>query len=327
MSTAKERMAAIRAAYADPTPSGPRENFTNKYYPFWNMKAGQRAVIRFLPDLDGKNPRMFMVEKVSHNLTINGQKKTVPCLSMYGDDCPVCKVSQDYYKVNDKINGKKYWRKKQYIAQALVIEDPLPADADSGETHQGQVRHIALGYQLYNIIKEAFASEDDPLEDAPQSFEGGYDFIIKKTEQGEYSTYTMGTKFHSKQRPLSEEELVVAEEGMIELATLLPKHPGVEKVRAMLNADLNGEDYQDDSKRGSSASDDADDEAPAPRAPAKPAARPAATKVVEDESPFVEPKTVVKTSAKPAVPAEEFSDVDDMLAAIQARRKAAAAAK
>lgn len=327
MSTAKERMAAIRAAYADPTPSGPRENFTNKYYPFWNMKAGQRAVIRFLPDLDGKNPRMFMVEKVSHNLTINGQKKTVPCLSMYGDDCPVCKVSQDYYKVNDKINGKKYWRKKQYIAQALVIEDPLPADADSGETHQGQVRHIALGYQLYNIIKEAFASEDDPLEDAPQSFEGGYDFIIKKTEQGEYSTYTMGTKFHSKQRPLSEEELVVAEEGMIELATLLPKHPGVEKVRAMLNADLNGEDYQDDSKRGSSASDDADDETPAPRAPAKPAARPAATKVVEDESPFVEPKTVVKTQAKPAAPAEEFSDVDDMLAAIQARRKAAAAAK
>jgi gp32 DNA binding protein like len=327
MSTAKERLAALRGAFGDNQQGGPREQFTNKYYPFWNMKAGQRAVIRFLPDRDESNPRMFMVEKVSHNLTINGQKKTVPCLSMYGEDCPVCKVSQDYYKVNDKINGKKYWRKKQYVAQALIVEDPLPADGETGETHQGQVRHIALGYQLYNIIKEAFASEDDPLDDAPQSLDGGYDFIIKKTEQGEYSTYTMGSKFHSKQRALSEEELAIAEEGMIELATLLPKNPGVEKVYAMLNADLNGEDYQDDKRGGSAPAGDDEDE-PAPRA--KPAAsRPAPAKAAEDDEPPFEPtpKAAPKAPVKAAAAAEDFNDVDDMLAAIQARRKAAAAAK
>lgn len=318
-------LAALRAQFGDQQQGGPRETFTNKYYPFWNMKPGHRAVIRFLPDRDEKNPRMFMVEKVSHNLTINGQKKTVPCLSMYGEDCPICKVSQDYYKVNDKINGKKYWRKKQYIAQALIVEDPLPADGETGQTHQGQVRHIALGYQLYNIIKEAFASEDDPLDDVPQSFDGGYDFIIKKTEQGEYSTYTMGTKFHSKQRPLTEEELVVAEEGMIELATLLPKNPGVEKVRAMLNADLNGEDYQDDNRRGGGDEGD-DDEAPARRPAARPApaAKPAASKpaAADDDEPPFEPTP--RPVAKPAAPAADAgeSDVDAMLAQIRARRQA-----
>jgi hypothetical protein len=316
MSTAKEKLAAIRAQFGDQQ-SGPREQFTNKYYPFWNMKAGQRAVIRFLPDKDESNSRGFLVEKVSHNLLINGQKKTVACLSMYGEDCPICKVSQDYYKVNDKINGKKYWRKKQYIAQALVLEDPLPADKDTGLTHQGEVRHIALGYQLYNIIKEAFASEDDPLDASPDDFADGYDFIIKKTEQGEYSTYTMGTKFHSKQRSLSEDELVVVEEGMIELKTLLPKNPGVEKVRAMLNADLNGEDYQDEGRKESSG-----DSEPAPRVAARPAPARAAAPADEDDDPPFEPDPKPVKAVKAAVTEEGSSDVDAMLAQIRARRAA-----
>lgn len=319
------RLAALRAQFGEQQQGGSRESFTNKYYPFWNMKPGQRAVIRFLPDRDTNNPRMFMVEKVSHALTINGQKKTVPCLSMYGEDCPICKVSQDYYKVNDKINGKKYWRKKQYIAQALIVEDPLPADAETGTTHQGQVRYIALGYQLYNIIKEAFASEDDPLDDSPDSFENGYDFIIKKTEQGDYSTYTMGTKFHSKQRALTEDELAVAEEGMIELATLLPKHPGTEKVRAMLNADLNGEDYQDGERRSGDHDGvgDDDDTPPARPTSAKSAAPARAAKPAADDPPFEpDPTPVAKPTTKATTADEGSSDVDAMLAAIRARRAA-----
>lgn len=314
MSTAKEKLAAIRAQFGDQQ-SGTRETFTNNYYPFWDMKPGQRAVIRFLPDRDENNSRGFMVEKVSHNLMINGQKKTVPCLSMYGEDCPVCKVSQDYYKVNDKINGKKYWRKKQYIAQALVIEDPLPANKETGLTHQGEVRHIALGYQLYNIIKEAFASEDDPLEASPDDFEEGYDFIIKKTEQGDYATYTVGTKFHSKQRALTETELAIVDEKMIELKTLLPKNPGVEKVRALLNADLNGEDYQEEGRKSSS-----DDAAPSPAPRSAP--RVAAPPEDDDDLPFDPDPKPARAAAKVAAVEEGSSDVDQMLAQIRARRAA-----
>lgn len=311
MSNAK--LAALRAQFGGNQQGEPREQFTNKYYPFWNMKPGQRAVIRFLPDRDDSNPRGFLVEKVSHTLTINGQSKSVPCLSMYGDDCPICKLSQDYYKVNDKVNGKKYWRKKQYIAQALIVEDPLPADQQTGESHQGQVRHIALGYQLYNIIKEAFASEDDPLEGVPYDFNEGYDFIIKKTEQGDYSTYTMGTKFHSKQRALSEVEVEVVESDMIELKTLLPKHPGLEKVQAMLNADLNGEDYSDDNQRAA--------------APAPSRAKPAFTPDDDDDMPFTPPARASAPAPAPkAAPAESSADtdVDDMIATIRARRQARA---
>lgn len=309
MTTAKDKLAALKAQFGSQKEGGAQggTQFVNNYYPFWNMKTGQRAVLRFLPDKDESNIRGFLVEKTTHNLFINGQKKTVPCLSMYGEDCPVCKISQDYYKSKDEVNGKKYWRKKQYLAQALIVEDPLPANPETGETHQGKVRAIALGYQIYNIIKEAFASEDDPLEGIPYDFEDGYDFVIKRTDQGEYPSYTTGTKFLSKQRALSEEELAVVQEGMVELKTLLPKNPGFDKVQAQLSADLNGEDYVDDSK-------------PAPRA-AAPKPAPAQD---DDDVPFTpSPKPAAKAAAPKAAPVAESAgdeDVDEMLAQIRARR-------
>lgn len=307
----KRTLESLKAAFgSSDKEGGDKPGFTNNYYPFWKLETGQRAVIRFLPDADDSNPRGFLVEKVFHNLTINGEKKTVPCLSMYGEECPICKVSQAYYKAKDDTNGKKYWRKKQYIAQALIVEDPLPPDATSGETHAGKVRYFALGYQIYNIIKEAFAAEDDPLEGVPYDFHDGYDFIIKKSEKGGYADYSVGTKFFSKQRGLDEDEIVVVEEGMIELDTLLPKNPGVEKVQAMLDADLGGGDYSEGGKSE-------DDEEFVPRTPAKkPAPRD------EDDTPPAKPAP--KAPPKPAAGDDDGdSDVDAMLAAIRSRRQSA----
>lgn len=315
----KRTLADLKAAYASTEREGGQQ-FTNNYYPFWNMKTGERAVVRFLPDKNEDNPRGFLVEKVFHNLEINGKKRMVPCLSMYGEECPVCKVSQDYYKNKDETNGKKYWRKKQYIAQVIVVEDPLPADENTGETHEGKVRFLTLGWQLYNVVKEAFASEDEPLEGVPYDFEDGYDFIIKKSEQGNYASYQVGSKFMGKQRALGDEELEIVEEGLTDLTTLLPKNPGLEKVQAMLNADLNNENFEDGDN---SDSDESDEEAPAPKA--KPTPKPTAkpTKKVVDEEEAPAPKATKKApKADESDDEAGMTDVDEMLAAIRARRNA-----
>lgn len=292
MTTAKKSLASLKSAFGgDEKPETTGTKFTNNYYPFWSMNSGQRAVVRFLPDLNESNPRGFLVEKVTHSLTINGQKRSIPCLSMFNEDCPICKISQAYYKAKDDINGKKYWKSRQSLGQVLVVEDPLPPD-ENGETHVGKVRMISLGFQILNIIKEAFAS--DELEGIPYDFEDGYDFIIKKTESGGYAGYAVGTKFSNKQRALTATELEAAEAGMIDLATLLPKHPGLEKVQAQLDAEMNGEEYTDTPTNST-------------------------------------PKTTTKTDELPFVPTasdtEEASgddNVDDMLAQIRARRKKSA---
>lgn len=314
----KLSLAALKGAFAQEQKESSGGNFNNNYYPFWDMQVGQRCVVRFLPDLNENNPRGFLVEKVTHNLTVNGQRRTVPCLSMYEEDCPVCKVSQDYYKAKDDVNGKKYWKKRQYIAQALIVEDPLEADKDSGENHEGKVRAISLGFQIYNIIKEAFGS--DELDAIPYDFADGYDFIIKKTEQGQYASYAVGTKFANKPRGLTDAELEAAEAGMVDLATLLPANPGEEFIRTRLNADLNGEDLEEGSGKPAArkpAGKDADDEefetARKPAAKAKPA--------VEDEDEEVAPAPKAKPAAKAAA-SDDDSSVDDMLAAIRARRAA-----
>lgn len=301
--TNKRSLSSLKSAFGgeDNQNQNQGQQYTNNYYPFWSMAVGQRAIVRFLPDLNQSNPRGFLVEKVTHTLTINGQVKKIPCLSMYEEDCPICKISQAYYKAKDEVNGKKYWKKRQYLGQALVVEDPLPA-GDDGESHEGKVRMIALGFQIYNIIKESFAS--DELEGIPYDFEEGYDFIIKKTEQGSYATYAVGTKFANRQRSLTEEELAVAEAGMIDLATLLPKNPGSAKVQAMLDAEMNGEDYND-----SGVTDNTPDED-------TPVRRPAASKPAPQKDVAWEDKPA---ASAPASAGDE--NVDDMLAQIRARRK------
>jgi hypothetical protein len=295
-------MADLKAAYANKTPeTNTNQGFSNNYYPFWNMKVGERAVVRFLPDANENNPRGFLEERLSHNLDINGQRRTIPCLTMYGEECPICKISQAFYKANDKINGKKYWKSKQHIGQVIVVEDPLLPNEETGEKHTGQLRYITLSYQIYNIIKEAFAS--DELESIPYDYENGYDFIIKKTEQGGYASYAVGTKFANKPRSLSETELQIVDEKLIELNTLLPRHPGTEKVQAMLDAEMNGEEYVDDSR-------------PSTTPPAsRPAKQVPPTAANEDEKPSTSAPVVDSTE-------EGSSDVEAMLASIKARRAA-----
>lgn len=237
----------LRNAFKNNQNDGGGNSRPNNYYPFWNMNDGSQAIVRFLPDADKNNPMGFMVEKLMHTLTINGENKSVPCLRMYGEDCPICKASSAFYKQDDRANGKKYWRKKQHIAQALIVEDALDPDPESGETHEGTVRFLALGFQIFNVIKDTFESGE--LEEVPFAYENGTNFAIKKTRQGEYPSYSL-SKFVRSPSDLTEDQIAYVQDQLIDLKTLLPQHPGTEKVEAMLEAALTGGEYQSDEDTG-----------------------------------------------------------------------------
>lgn len=292
---ASSRLEKLRANMSKNTEQ--KERRPSNYYPFFAMELDESATIRFLPDQNEENPLDFVIEKVMHNLIINGEKKNVPCMSMYGEDCPICKVSQAFYKEKNEAEGKKYWRKKQHIAQALVMEDPLPADKETGETHVGKVRFLNIGYQLYGLIEETFKS--DELDEVPYDYDEGCNFVIKKTLQGKYNTYGVGSRFARKTTALTKEEVAIAEEGMVDLATLLPKKPDVEELERLLQAALTGGDYDNASS------------APAPKKET-PAPAPKAEASEEEEE-----------SSTPEAAADDSSDddVDDVMAAIKARRK------
>jgi hypothetical protein len=151
---------------------------------------------------------------------------------------------------------------------------------------------------LFNIIKEAFESGE--LDEVPFAYEGGTDFIIKKSKQGEYSTYALGSKFARKSRDLTDDEIALAQDQIVDLSTLLPQPIGEEKMHSMLEAAMNGTPLSDE-----------DSSAPAPAAPSKPA------------------MTATESAASSTDDSDSDEDggndeADQILAAIRSRRKAKA---
>lgn len=306
--------------------------YSSDIYPFWQMEIGQQAKVRILPDLNEDNPFLFYVDKLEHKISINGEDKKIPCRAMHGEECPICDLSRKYYKEEGKgsKNGKYYYRSKTSLVRVLVVEDPLPANAETGETYEGKVLNTQFGYQLMEKIKEQISSDD--LGDFTDLNEG-YDFIIKKTPQGEYGTYAVGSGFA--RRPSAVDPDIQEKIELIDLSTLLPRDYGYEKVHNMLSAHLNGEDYVEDGE----------DEAP--KKASKPAAKAPARKVDdededempvrkasrqvreavdededEDEEEVAPPKKAAKAPAK-AVVEDEDEDEDDIFEKLRARRNAA----
>lgn len=242
----------LKAAFAKPETTNQNSTNYGEQYPFWQMKDGEQAVIRFLPDLDEENPLAFLVEKLMHKLVINGQRRSVPCLKMYGEaECPICTMSSDFYneakdakdagdkalEAEKRALGKKYWRNKQHIARAVIVKDPLPV-SEGEESHEGQVRTITLSFQIYEAINQAFQSGE--LDEVPFAFEGGCDFIIKKkvTKDGndEWASYVYST-FARRSTDLDPESVELKE-----LSEFLPEKVEYDKLTELLEADITGSD-------------------------------------------------------------------------------------
>lgn len=278
---------------------GGKGNFARSdMYPFWNMDYGKKAIVRILRDKNPDNPFQFFVDKLEHTLTINDKAEKVPCLRMYGEKCPICDLSRDFYKVEGKesVNGKYYYRKKNSLVHLLVVDDPLPADEETGETYEGKTSKSQFSYQLMEKIKKEISS--DEMDSDPFDLIEGYNFVIEKTKQGEYGNYTVGSGFARRPSAVAEELRETIE--LIDLETMLPKNPGYEYVKSKLDAHLHGTD-DPDSGDGDDDSDDAD-------------------ATVEEKTVT---KTETKTKAKEETKVSEAAieeDMNDVLASIRRNR-------
>lgn len=284
----------------------------NNYFPFHKMQMGESATVRFLPDADKSNPMGFLVEKRSHKLKINGQDRTIPCLTTYGDECPICKVSAAYYKADDKVNGKKYWRKLQYTAQVLVIDSPIPPEAGEPAAN-GQVKLMTINPQLYKVIKEAFESGD--LENIPYQYDVGTNFIIKKDQQGEYASYIM-SKFAKRETALDDETIEFVTAALKELSSTLPRKPERAEIEAMLEAEMTGSEYKAGAATQAAPAAAAEDDADMQAALNRMRAQRAAAVADEEEEEVVAPKPVAPVAV-------ESDDDDDIIAQLRARRNQA----
>lgn len=276
---------ALKQHFATTTTTNNQQAGGNNYYPFWNMDAGESAVVRFLPDKNMDNP-WFLLEKAHHELVINGEKKRVPCLKNYNnEDCPICKMSQQFYKNDgkDSTMGKQLYKKRQYLGQVYIVDDPLPIDKELGKDLSGEVKLVSLGQKIYESIKDAV--ETGELDSAPHSYEDGTNFIIRKTKNGDYADYSR-SRFDKRPTPLPSELIDQLEDKLVDLTTLLPTKPEYDYLVEQLNFHLNGggapEDHSSSASTTSYTSAPAQTQAPVNDAPPK-AAPAAAPSLDEDD--------------------------------------------
>jgi hypothetical protein len=247
MASLAEIRAKLQAMETKSSGSQSSSGGDNAIYPHWNIDEGTSATLRFLPDNDPNNT-FFWVERQMIRLTFPGVKGgdmkpvtvQVPCAEMYGDTCPVLTEVRPWFKdpsLEDM--GRKYWKKRSYIFQGFVPENPL-----SEETPENPIRRFVISPQIFNIIKSALMDPD--MENMPTDYMNGTDFRVTKTTKGQYADYST-SKWARKERALDENELsAIDTHGLYNLSDFLPKRPGQDELQAiseMFQASVDGELY------------------------------------------------------------------------------------
>ena len=319
MATLQEIRAKLKEQESKSGGSNSRTGGDNAIYPFWNLKEGEQATVRFLPDGDKENT-FFWKERLMIKLPFAGIKGEtdsrpvqvqVPCMEMYGESCNILSEVRGWFK-DPKLEdlGRKYWKKRSYIFQGFVKDDPIGEES----TPENPIRRFIIGPQIFQIIKGALMDPD--MEDLPTDSVNGVDIRIIKTSKGGYADYSTST-WSRKSTPLTEEENKAIESNtLFNLSDFLPKKPSevdVKVMKEMFEASVDGEAYDQDkfgsyfrpaglsSRTGDPVTPKAETPAPAAEVKAQPVA----------ETKQEAPKPTAESSGK----------AEDILAMIRARQQ------
>jgi hypothetical protein len=89
---------------------------------------------------------------------------------------------------------------------------------------------------LIRIVETAIL-DPDFFDDLPCDYKNGTNFIIHKTKQGEYASYT-SSAFQRKSTALSPEEVKNVKKHLVDLSTVLPEKPKHDDVQKLLHEAL-----------------------------------------------------------------------------------------
>jgi hypothetical protein len=163
---------------------------------------------------------------------------------MWGEACPILAEVRTWFK--DKAledMGRKYWKKRSYIMQGFVRENPL----DDDKNPENPIRRFIIGPQIFQTIKSALM--DPELEELPTDLMRGLDFRITKTSKGGYADYST-SKWARKESALTEaEQAAIEAHGLFTLNDFLPKKPSeaeLKVMKEMFEASVDGKPYDPD---------------------------------------------------------------------------------
>jgi hypothetical protein len=306
----------------------------NAIFPHWNIPEGTTAAVRFLPDGDPNNT-FFWAERLMIRLPFNGVKGDmnskpvvvqVPCVEMWNETCPILTEVRTWFKDSSlEEMGRKYWKKRSYIFQGFVNENPLTEDS----TPDNPIRRFVISPSIFTLIKDALMDPD--IQELPTDYDAGLDFRITKTTKGQYADYST-SKWARKESALTEvQRAAIDTHGLHTLSDYLPKRPTeveINVLKEMFEASVDGQAYDVerfgqyyrpygvDAPAGTAQS-------PAAPAPAAPAPTPTTEAAPAETPPFetapAAPAPVAEPTPAPAA-TEGGKSAEDILAMIRSRQ-------
>lgn len=248
----KEIQAKLLEQQARKDQRGKGGSFTgdNSIYPFWNNPEGSTATLRFLPDGNDAND-FFWEERLIIKIPFPGVKGQndarpvevqVPCMDMWKpNSCPIAAETRPWWKdpsLEDM--ARKYWRKKSYLFQGFVPQNPNKDD----NTPENPIRRFIINPSVFDVVKGILMRQD--LENSPTDYASGRDFYLSKTTKGGYANYA-SSSWSMKERGLNDDEMSAIDKfGLYSLNQFLPKKPDDEHLNAiveMFHASVNEELY------------------------------------------------------------------------------------
>lgn len=194
---------------------------------FWDLSVGGSVTIRLLPDKNDDNPFGFTVKDTRHTVKIGDQFHSVACEKhMRGQPCALCDLSAQLYKEGRDGDGREIYKTDKMLVQAIVIDSDLRFD--DGSDAVGELKFLSLSKSIFGIIQDGLGDLDEP----PFDVEDGCNFTIKKTQNGEYNSYTT-SGYARKESALTDEQLELFEEQAVDLSTLLPKPADPDEVEQL----------------------------------------------------------------------------------------------
>jgi len=249
MASLAEMRARIAAQENKTSNKGSNTQSDNSVYPHWNMDEGTTASLRFAPDGDPKN-EFFWKEKQIIKLPFNGVKGypdmkkvdvQVPCMEMYDESCPILAEVRPWYKDETlKEMANKYWKKRSYLFQGFVRQNPIGSDT----TPANPIRRFVISPQIIPIIKSGLM--DPEILELPTDYLKGLDFTIKKTSKGGYADYSTSNWSRRESALTEAEQAAIEAHGLFNLADFLPKKPSEAELRIikeMFEASVEGQPY------------------------------------------------------------------------------------
>jgi len=229
------------------------KSFNNKSsdkanYRFWDIPDDEHSVVRFLPNGADQQDGFFWVEKLMIKLPFAGirGKNTnqvvlqVPCMQMYGENCPIQDEIKPLWKT-DEDTARIYYKKKSFILHGFVRKNAIKDDETNPEN---PIRRFNVNGKLMKIIQAGLMDPD--MEDMPTDFTNGTDFYIYKTKQGQWADYST-SKWARKSTSLTESEALALEANpLADLSTYLPKKPDEQTLAVIMEMfvdSMNGDAY------------------------------------------------------------------------------------